>query len=196
MNIITNAYEYLCPGGIIMIPLIFCSLLMWALIFDRVRDFRKMDKNDIGLQEVVQMLKGKPVPYSVNGLRTEIVLDFLNKRTKNRKLDQGILKLCIMKKQSSIKQFLTIIMILAAVSPLFGLLGTVTGMMTTFDVISVFGTGNAKAMAGGISEALITTQSGLLVAIPGLFMSGFLSRQAISMENRLNELVMIMKRNL
>ena len=51
-------------------------------------------------------------------------------------------------------------------------------MMTTFDVLSIFGTGNAKAMAGGISEALITTQTGLLVAIPGLAMKVFLDRQA------------------
>ena len=196
MDIIINAYEYLRPGGIIMIPLIFTSILMWALIIDRVRDFRWMDKNDIDLQEAVQLLKGKPVPYSSTGLRTGVVIDFLNKRTKNKKLDQGILKLCIIKKRSHIRQFLTVITILAAVAPLFGLLGTVTGMMTTFDVISVFGTGNAKAMAGGISEALITTQSGLLVAIPGLFMSGFLLRKAVSMENRLNELIMIMKRNL
>ncbi len=179
-----------------MIPLIFSSILMWALIIDRVRDFSKMDKNDIGLQEAVQMLKGMPVPYNSNSLRTGVVIDFLNKRTKNEKLNQGILELCIMKKRSYIRQFLTVITILAAVAPLFGLLGTVTGMMTTFDVISVFGTGNAKAMAGGISEALITTQSGLLVAIPGLFMSGFLSRRAVCMENRLDELSMIMKRNL
>jgi outer membrane transport energization protein ExbB (TC 2.C.1.1.1) len=51
-------------------------------------------------------------------------------------------------------------------------------------------------MAGGISEALITTQSGLLVAIPGLFMSAFLIRRAGSLENRLDELVMTLKRNI
>ena len=71
-----------------------------------------------------------------------------------------------------------------------------TGMMTTFDVMAVFGAGNAKAMAGGISEALITTQSGLLVAVPGFFMSGLLSRRAARIENSLDELIMIIKRNL
>jgi hypothetical protein len=63
--------------------------------------------------------------------------------------------------------------VLAAVAPLLGLLGTVTGMIATFDVLAVFGTGNAKAMAGGISEALITTQTGLLVALPDFTCKGF-----------------------
>ena len=75
-------------------------------------------------------------------------------------------------------------------------LGTVTGMMTTFDVIALFGTGNARAMAGGISEALITTQSGLLVAIPGLLMSAFLIRRADRLEDRLDELIMTLKRHI
>jgi biopolymer transport protein ExbB len=75
---------------------------------------------------------------------------------------------------------------LAAVAPLMGLLGTVIGMIVTFDVISVFGTGNARAMAGGISEALITTQTGLLVAIPGLYMKGYLDRRAQKLRHRIS----------
>ncbi len=196
MDFTANAYEYLRPGGIIMIPLIFSSFWMWALIIERILYFRRMDKDDVDLKQAVQTLKGKPLPETSKGLRTGVVIDFLNERTKKRELDQGILELCVMKVRPRIKQSLTVIAALAAVAPLFGLLGTVTGMMTTFDVIAVFGTGNAKAMAGGISEALITTQSGLLVAIPGLFMSGFLSRRAVRMENCLDELIMIMKRNL
>ncbi|MBE9569130.1 MAG: MotA/TolQ/ExbB proton channel family protein, partial [Proteobacteria bacterium] len=103
---------------------------------------------------------------------------------------------CAMREMSPLRRFLSVIAVLAAVAPLFGLLGTVTGMMTTFDVIAVFGTGNAKAMAGGISEALITTQSGLLVAIPGLFMSVFLIRRADHLESNLDELLITLKRNL
>ena len=56
--------------------------------------------------------------------------------------------------------------VLAAVSPLLGLLGTVTGMIETFQSITLFGTGDPKLMSGGISQALITTQLGLAVAIP------------------------------
>jgi biopolymer transport protein ExbB len=68
-------------------------------------------------------------------------------------------------------------------------------MITTFNVIALFGTGNAKALAGGISEALITTQSGLLVAIPGLFMSAFLIRRANRLERRMDELIITLMRH-
>jgi biopolymer transport protein ExbB len=101
-----------------------------------------------------------------------------------------------MRERPRIHRSLAVIAVLAAVSPLFGLLGTVAGMITTFDVISLFGTGNAKAMAGGISEALITTQSGLLAAVPGLFSSVWLMRCANRLERGLDEMLMILKRYL
>ncbi|MEQ8979702.1 MAG: MotA/TolQ/ExbB proton channel family protein, partial [Deltaproteobacteria bacterium] len=62
------------------------------------------------------------------------------------------------------------------VAPLLGLLGTVTGMITTFEVITVFGTGNPRLLSGGISVALITTQLGLMVAIPLVLGHAFVSR--------------------
>jgi biopolymer transport protein ExbB len=61
-------------------------------------------------------------------------------------------------------------------------------------VLAVFGTGNAKAMAGGISEALITTQTGLLVAIPGLYMKGFLDRRARNLQQRIAVVGFYLKR--
>lgn len=66
----------------------------------------------------------------------------------------------------------------ASAAPLLGLLGTVTGMINTFKMITVFGTGDAKTLSGGISEALITTEFGLIVAIPSLLLYAFLSRKA------------------
>jgi biopolymer transport protein ExbB len=65
----------------------------------------------------------------------------------------------------------------AAVAPLLGLLGTVTGMIHTFRLISVFGTGDPRLLSAGISEALITTEAGLVVAIPLLLLHAFLSRR-------------------
>jgi biopolymer transport protein ExbB len=65
---------------------------------------------------------------------------------------------------------LPLIKLLAAVAPLLGLLGTVTGMISTFQSISLFGTGDPKLMASGISQALVTTMLGLCVAIPLLFL--------------------------
>jgi biopolymer transport protein ExbB len=62
--------------------------------------------------------------------------------------------------------------------PMLGLLGTVSGMIQTFDVMTVFGTGNARGMAGGISVALITTMGGLLTALSGLYFSTQLTQRA------------------
>lgn len=72
---------------------------------------------------------------------------------------------------------LPLIAIASATAPLLGLLGTVTGMMETFRLITVFGTGDAKSLASGISEALITTEFGLVVAIPALIAHSLLSRK-------------------
>jgi biopolymer transport protein ExbB len=66
----------------------------------------------------------------------------------------------------------------AAAAPLLGLLGTVTGMIKTFTLITIFGTGDAKSLSSGISEALVTTELGLIVAIPSLILHGLLSRMA------------------
>lgn len=74
---------------------------------------------------------------------------------------------------------------LTMVLPLLGLLGTVTGMIKTFDVIMVFGTGNARGLAAGISEALLTTTAGLVTAIAGLYFGAHLRRRAQVESNRL-----------
>ena len=179
-----------------MIPLILTSLWMWALIVERLLYFRRIAKDDVDLKQAIEMLSAKTLPQTSMGLRIRVVTSFLKERSGNKKLDQSILDQYAMRERPYIRRFLSAIAVLAAVAPLFGLLGTVNGMMTTFDVIAVFGTGNAKAMAGGISEALITTQSGLLVAIPGLFMSVFLIRRADHLESSLDELLMTLKINL
>jgi len=76
------------------------------------------------------------------------------------------------------QRFLPFIAITAASAPLLGLLGTVTGIINTFQMITVFGTGDVKTLSGGISEALVTTEFGLIVAIPSLLLHAWLSRKA------------------
>ena len=195
MDIIIRIYEYLRPGGIIVVPIILISILMWTLIIERLFYLRRQKQDDLDLKEAAEMIKGKKIDYlPANGLRSKVVRSFLREKTGERKLDQSILYLCAKGELPPIRRNLSIIGALASVSPLLGLLGTVMGMVTTFNVISQFGTGNAKALAEGISEALITTQSGLLVAIPGLYMSNFLNQQAKELKNRLDETVMTLKR--
>ncbi len=82
-----------------------------------------------------------------------------------------------------VQLFGTAILVIAAVSPLLGLLGTVTGMISTFDVITKFGTGDPKMLSGGISTALITTELGLIVAIPTLLLGNLLKGWADRIES-------------
>jgi len=77
-----------------------------------------------------------------------------------------------------LRKWLPFIAVTAAIAPLLGLLGTVSGMIGTFNVIAVVGTGDPKPMAGGISEALVTTFFGLVVAIPALVLHSLLSRRS------------------
>ena len=78
--------------------------------------------------------------------------------------------------QPKLERFLPFLAITAAAAPLMGLLGTVIGMIKTFNLITVFGTGDAKSLSSGISEALVTTELGLTIAIPALVIHGLLSR--------------------
>jgi biopolymer transport protein ExbB len=78
----------------------------------------------------------------------------------------------------ALERFLPFLAITAAAAPLLGLLGTVVGMIETFQLITVFGTGDAKSLSSGISKALVTTAMGLIVAIPTLILHGALSRMA------------------
>ncbi|MFY8325056.1 MotA/TolQ/ExbB proton channel family protein [Pseudoalteromonas sp. ZZD1] len=84
----------------------------------------------------------------------------------------------ILREMPKITRNLTLIKIISVVAPLLGLLGTVTGMINTFQAITLFGTGDPKLMAGGISQALVTTVLGLVVAIPTVFLYTLLNTRA------------------
>lgn len=97
----------------------------------------------------------------------------MDTETLELKLSEGVLK-----ETPKLESGLTILKIIAAVAPLMGLLGTVTGMILTFQAITIFGAGDPKAMAGGISSALITTVLGLLVAIPTVLLHTIVNGRA------------------
>ena len=88
---------------------------------------------------------------------------------------------------ADIRKGLQVVKVLAAVAPLMGLLGTVTGMIGTFQAITLFGTGDPKLMAGGISQALITTVLGLCAAIPLLLSHSFLTSRVSSLSKLIGE---------
>lgn len=93
----------------------------------------------------------------------------------------------ILKETPKLNSMIMFIKIIAVVAPLLGLLGTVTGMIQTFQAITLFGAGDPQTMAGGISQALVTTVLGLVVAIPTVFLHWLASGRAKKIENTLEE---------
>lgn len=106
----------------------------------------------------------------------------MDTETLELKLSEGVLK-----ETPRLESGLTLLKIIAAIAPLMGLLGTVTGMIVTFQAITIFGAGDPKAMAGGISGALVTTVLGLLVAIPTVLLHTIVNGRAQRILHVLNE---------
>ena len=116
-----------------------------------------------GSKVKAQLSSGKPSPDNALGRVLSVYNENKNDdiETLELKLDEAILK-----ETPQLEKWQSWLKIIAAVAPLMGLLGTVTGMIATFQSITLFGTGDPKLMAGGISQALVTTVEGLVVAIP------------------------------
>jgi len=127
----------------------------------------KVREHDLeGALEVCQARKGSTAAVVASALR--------NIEREREQLDD-IINEAILHESTHLERFGSLILVIAAVSPLLGLLGTVTGMISTFDVITEFGTGDPKLLSGGISVALVTTEIGLIVAIPTLLVGNILS---------------------
>lgn len=188
--------EYVEQGGWIMMPLLACSLVMWILILDRVLFFHRLSsRDDLGIDEAIHSIEEGRVARTGKGLCAELVQDYLGGRTGDPDLDRGVLEWKTARARPRLRRHLAAIAALATIAPLLGLLGTVTGMVETFDVIAMFGTGNARAMAGGISIALVTTQTGLVIAVPGFLLSLILQRRARRLEQRLQEITTALDRH-
>ncbi len=127
------------------------------------------------IQAAQQLARAKRSPI---GRVLEVTLRSLNR---DREILDDIVHEAVLHELPKIERFGAAIVLFAAVAPLLGLLGTVTGMISTFDVITEFGTGDPRMLSGGIAEALITTKFGLIVAIPTLLLGTLLNNRADSL---------------
>lgn len=187
--------SYIRSGGVVMFPIIGVSFIMWILIINRAYVMRRLSIKNIPRREAGKLIRENRMPHKkYQGANSLLVREFLLERTGNSELDGYILDETVIRLIASMDRYLALITVLSSVAPLLGLLGTVVGMMATFEVITVYGTGNARAMASGISVALITTQTGLLVSIPGLYMSGFLNKRADNLKHRIAATGMYLRR--
>jgi biopolymer transport protein ExbB len=179
-----------------MFPLGAVSLVMWTLIVERMIAFRSLTRGDMGIQDAVHVVQGSRVNHFGDGLRATLTRNFSQKRTGEPDIDRRILSECALMMQPMLNRNLSVIAVLGSVAPLLGLLGTVSGMIRTFSVISAIGTGNARPLAGGISEALVATEAGLLVAIPGLLLSASLSRRASRLAQHLDQTTLVLEHHI
>lgn len=192
--------EILKPGGIIMIPLLICSILAFAIIIER---FWTLRVSNIAPQEKVQQLwtwikKKELNAQKLRQLKEETPLGrILAAGLANAKHGREIMKESIEEEAAIVihemERFLTALGTIATISPLLGLLGTVFGMIEVFGQLQLEGTGNAAALAGGISKALITTATGLTIAIPALIFHRYFLRRVdeivVSMEQETMRLI-------
>lgn len=178
--------DFIHQGGPLMLPLVVVSLLMWLLIVERALTLWQLHRKNIDLPAAAAFIRQNCgfLPAGYAGVISLLVNRFQGCRSGDAELDRFILDESVLAVNHALNARLATIGVLAAIAPLLGLLGTVTGMITTFDVLALFGTGNAKAMSGGISEALITTQTGLVVAIPGLYLHNFMTRRVANLQKR------------
>jgi biopolymer transport protein ExbB len=113
-----------------------------------------------GVENTLEFLKPK------KGSNARVLKATVRNIERDREHIEDIISESIMHESTRLDKLSSIILVIAAVAPLLGLLGTVTGMIATFDIITEFGTGDPKLLSGGISIALVTTELGLIVAIP------------------------------
>ncbi|MEW6042469.1 MAG: MotA/TolQ/ExbB proton channel family protein, partial [Elusimicrobiota bacterium] len=181
-NIKTRFVEFAKSGGPVLIPL--AVIIIWAaiIIINRIIFYTLKHARDYDfINKIVNLLESRKIQEAKsiagkkrNDVLSRILSTCLNHPTQKRPIVEKSIKELLLNEVPSLEKHLDTLAVLAAAAPLLGLLGTVMGMIELFEVITRFGTGDPKIMAGGISEALITTQVGLSIAIPILFAHNFL----------------------
>lgn len=177
--------EHLAKGGSVGSVIIglgaICLLLALFKVFE-VTAFKTPNPESvqtiIGHIEKGDMAKARETAASLPGQGGALLVKGVEHADEKRGTLEEILYEKILAVRPKLERLLPFIALTAAAAPLLGLLGTVTGMIKTFNLITIFGTGDAKSLSSGISEALVTTELGLIVAIPALIIHGMLARMA------------------
>lgn len=198
-------FEIVKSGGIVMVPIILCSILAVAITLERLWTLRGQNVIPEELTDKVwQWVENRSLSdKQITALQLHSALGrVLAAGLANRHRDRVVMIEAIEDAgrhvMHDLERYLNTLATIASISPLLGLLGTVTGMIRTFRAITVAGVGNPSAMAGGIAEALITTAAGLIVAIPALvayrYLRGRVDGLVIDMEKESLRLVQAIDR--
>jgi len=176
--------EIVSAGGWLMLPIILCSIVVIAIAIER---YWTLNADKIAprhlLAQVWGWLRNNQMDASkLKELKQSSELGLiLAAGLSNSRHGREVMKDSIQEAANQVvhdlERYLGVLGTIAAIAPLLGLLGTVLGMIKVFTAIMVQGTGNAGVLAGGISEALITTAAGLCVAIPAMMLHRFFCRR-------------------
>lgn len=191
---ISHSIEYLSKGGVIMLPIAFCSLLALAVFIERLLALKRDKVIPAGFfTEVENMILKNKIEDAVhicteNGSSiARILRSGLRAHGKRRSDIKEAIEEAGRREVALLDKYTGILGTIANITPLLGLLGTVSGMIKAFNVISTAGVGDPSVLAGGISEALITTASGLTVAIPTFVAYKYILARADSLVTDMEE---------
>lgn len=197
--------EIIYAGGWIMVPIILCSILSVAIIAERFWTLRRANVIPPGVGQQVEEWAARHEldKRHIDQLRQSSALGrvlaaALAQRHRPRELIKEAVEDTGRHVVHELERFLNTLGTIAGITPLLGLLGTVIGMIQVFSAILTAGVGNANELAGGISQALITTAAGLTVAIPSFFFyryfKGRVNEYVVSMEEQAISLIEAIER--
>ncbi len=185
--------EEIAKGGWVILPLFVVSVLGWVISFQcifrvwrRELPFKYLTKRIRYPKTLINWLSNLN-PKEKRSFSARVLLNVFRAKAFGQ---NGMLEALDEQMKATVPEMekgLETLRILAAAAPLLGLLGTVIGMIDTFNVLSVFGTNNPVLMADSISVALVTTQNGLIVAIPFMLVHIFLTNRIYKIENEINK---------
>ena len=177
-------WETVQSGGWLMAPILLCSIVAAAIVIERAWSLRRrrVVPEDLPGRVAAQLGEGAAAPAVLAGLDwncplARVVAAGIESAGRGREPMKSAMREAVDRANHDLQRYLTTLGIVASVTPLLGLLGTVVGMIEVFTALMLAGSGNAQALAGGIAEALITTAAGLSVAIPALMFHRYFLRR-------------------
>ncbi|MEI8668101.1 MotA/TolQ/ExbB proton channel family protein [Pseudoalteromonas sp. B131b] len=168
--------EHLEKGGLWAIPIILFACFALTIALLKAAQLLRLNKIKMHSQLQLQKLFISKNSSEFNGMQQQL-FNLTLQSEKGQVRDDQLFNQLIHDKHK-LDNFIGAIAVTAAVAPLLGLLGTVSGMIETFKMMTLFGSGDPEVVSGGIAQALITTELGLVVAIPALVLNALLSRKA------------------
>jgi len=175
--VLDQLFKYMALGGFVMPALLFIGIALWTLIGLRIQLLRRGFRGDLIVMSQKMFLDPERA-YRSQGLLDGLLCRGINEVRAFGPASRKRLDLLVMESEQELSRHRRIIRCLCGVAPLLGLLGTVSGMIETFcSLTSMEFFAQSGGVAGGIAEALISTQMGLFVAIPGLIVGRLLERK-------------------